>query len=154
MFHGLERVTEHYEVFVFSPPTHSSFHFWIRWIYAKWCQAVNHQVISYASLTWDAQHASWLEAEQTLEDWFSEYLAINCQIHACPVTSHHHIRKSQTKLVESRANNMEWNGTSNNFDRKFASISFPKYWSPATCSKNSVSNLFSMNMDLKWEQIL
>lgn len=40
------------------------------------CQAINHQVISYASITQDAHHAPWLEAGQTLEDWFGECLTI------------------------------------------------------------------------------
>lgn len=41
-------------------------------------QAINHTVISYASLTQDAHHAFWLEAGQTLEDWSGEYLTIIC----------------------------------------------------------------------------
>lgn len=53
-------------------------HLWISRIYARLCQAINHQVISYASITQDAHHAFWLEAGQTLEDWFSEYLTIIC----------------------------------------------------------------------------
>lgn len=59
------------------PPPFFS-HLWISRIYASLCQAINHQVISYASITQDAHHAFWLEAGQTLEDWFSEYLTIIC----------------------------------------------------------------------------
>lgn len=76
MFCGLERVTEHCRVFVFTPlpffMAGSAIFMWVE------RQAINHQVISYASITQDAHHGFWLEAGQTLEDWFGEYLTIIC----------------------------------------------------------------------------
>lgn len=40
-------------------------------------EQLNH-VISYASTSRGAHHAFWLEAGQTLEDRFGEYLSIIC----------------------------------------------------------------------------
>lgn len=55
MFSGLEHVTEHFMVFVFSPLP------FLILGSAKFmrieCQAINHQVISYASISQDAHHA-------------------------------------------------------------------------------------------------
>lgn len=45
-------------------------------------QAINHQVIGYASVTQDAHHAFWLESGQTLEDWFC-WIFNNCLLNAC-----------------------------------------------------------------------
>lgn len=61
-------------------PTHSPFSSSFgsaRFMRAE-CQAINHRVISYASITQDAHHALWLEARQTVEDWFGEYFTISC----------------------------------------------------------------------------
>lgn len=76
MFTGLEHVTEHYRVFVFNPLPFLIFGSATFTRVER--QAINHQVISYASITQDAHHALWLEARQTLEDWFGEYLTIIC----------------------------------------------------------------------------
>lgn len=76
MYRGLERVTEHCRVFVFTSLLFLIFGS-ATFMRVK-RQAINHQVISYASVTQDAHHAFWLEAGQTLEDWFGEYLTIIC----------------------------------------------------------------------------
>lgn len=55
MFTGLEHVTEHYRVFVFNPLPFLIFG--SATFMQVECQAINHQVISYASITQDAHHA-------------------------------------------------------------------------------------------------
>lgn len=73
MFRGLEHVTEHRGVFV-SNPLFPFLIFGSVTFMRVGCQPINHQVISYASITQDARHAFWLEAGQTLEEWFGEYI--------------------------------------------------------------------------------